>query len=94
MFLVVAIFQICNISAYTLAEGNGDGVTASGTIPVEGRTIACDHLPFGTIVMVYGEPYIVEDRFGAGHTNQIDIYFDNLQDALNFGRQRVKVKII
>ena len=86
-------FMQGEITAYTLAEGNGDGFTASGTIPIEGRTIACDHLPFGTVVEINGHPYIVEDRFGAGYTNKFDIFMNSYHNAIQWGRQWHVVKI-
>ena len=40
-------------TAYTASVdecGKADAITASGTHCQQGRTIACDHLPFGTKV--------------------------------------------
>ena len=89
---------VANCSAYTASAdetgGNGSGVTASGTIAEEGRTVAMDDVPFGTIVRIDGHDYIVEDRFGGGYTNRIDIYMDSKHDALQFGRQYLEVEII
>lgn len=53
--------------------------TASGTIPTEGRTIACNWLPFGTRVKIYGHWYTVEDRGG--------------DEAIEFGRRNAEVYI-
>ena len=91
-WLLIA-FVTMELTAYTLSCGNGDGVTASGTMPIAGRTVAADHLPFGTIVEIFGKTYVVEDRFGAGHTNKIDIFMDNYEDAINFGRRIAVVKV-
>ena len=42
-------------------------------------------VPFGTQLMINGHVYTVEDRGTSyGH---VDIYFDNHQDAVNFGMQ-------
>ena len=67
--------------------------TASGTTPEEGRTVACVSLDFGTVININGEDYIVEDT---GHLkdNQIDIYFESHQEALEFGRQKGEVYLI
>lgn len=65
--------------------GSADGVTASGTVCAEGRTIACDFLPFGTIVNIGGNLYTVEDRIGDGSTNHIDIYVADHERALQAG---------
>jgi len=63
--------------------------TASGTIPTEGRTVAADTdvLPFGTVVVIDGQEYIVEDRGGAVQGNSIDIYFDTHEEAVEYGLQ-------
>lgn len=66
-----------------------DNKTASGTAPTEGRTIACNDLPFGTKVNIFGNTYIVEDRGVSGM--HIDIYFKSHEDARKFGVKYEKV---
>jgi hypothetical protein len=60
-------------------------------------TIAADtkYYPFGTRMFVPGYGWgVVSDRGGAiKGRNRIDLYFDSHQDALNWGRRKVKVKI-
>lgn len=71
----------------------GNGKTASGTTPTEGRTIAADTsiLPFGTQVVIDGVVYTVEDR-GSGVTgNHIDIFFATHKKAMAFGKKTMKV---
>ena len=89
---------VANCSAYTASAdecgGDSSGITASGKVAVEGRTIAMDDVPLGTIVRINGKEYTVEDRFGGGYTNRIDIYFQNKEDALRFGRQYLEVEIL
>ncbi|MDY4516321.1 MAG: NlpC/P60 family protein [Lachnospiraceae bacterium] len=59
------------------------GPTASGAIPIEGRTVAMAGVPFGTKLIIDGFQYTVEDRGTPyGH---VDIYKNSHQDALNFG---------
>ena len=76
--------------------------TASGTSPMEYRTIAAwSELPFGTRVYI---PYfdsapnqgifIVEDRGGAITENKIDIFYDNHQEALRFGRRTLQLYVL
>lgn len=67
--------------------------TYSGTIPVEGRTIATDPtvIPTGSRVLIGDHEYIAEDVGGAIKGNHIDIYFDSHQEALEWGRQTVEV---
>ncbi len=68
-----------------------DGITASGVEVREGRTIAAGpSLPFGTIVYIGGVgSRVVEDRGGAIPDGRIDIYFDDHNEALRYGRQEV-----
>lgn len=73
--------------------GKTDGITASGVPATEGRTVAADHLPFGTVVEIDGVQYVVEDRFGAGHTDKIDVYVEDKEKAIKLGRRKVEVKI-
>lgn len=70
--------------------------TASGVMPVAGRTIAVDTsiIPFGTEVVINGHTYVAEDTGGAIKGNRIDIYFDSHEEALNFGVQWLEVKIL
>ena len=87
---------LCNISAYTAHSdecGKGDGITASGVQAVAGRTIAMDGIPFGTKVEIEGHIYTVEDRFGGGYTDRIDIYMDSKEEAFQWGRRMLEVKI-
>ncbi len=88
--------MLANISAYTAADdecGKGDGITASGRRAVAGRTIAMDGVPFGTLVEIDGHVYTVEDRFGGGYTDRIDIYMETKAEAFRWGRRYLEVKI-
>ena len=87
------LFVIC--TAYTAAFdecGKTDAITASGVRAIQGVTVACDGLPFGTEVVIDGHTYIIQDRFGGNYgKSKIDIYMYKKEDALKFGRQ---VKIV
>ena len=64
--------------------GHFSGLTASGTTPVQGRTIAMGGVPFGTKLLINGNVYTVEDRgVPYGH---VDIFFNSHEEALQFGR--------
>ena len=69
------------------------GLTASGTVPEEGRTIAVDKhvIPLGESVTIDGVEYIAEDTGSAIKGNRIDIFFDDHQTALEFGVQYAEV---
>lgn len=96
-----------NASSYCFCSkccGKTTGITASGTKATAGRTVAMNSsYPFGTKVLIKtssgkilnnGNPYIVEDRGGAIKGNKIDIFQNSHQEALNFGRQTVYVKVV
>lgn len=72
------------------------GITASGTKATAGRTVAMSSkYSFGTKVEIKGMgTYVVEDRGGAIKGNKIDIYFNSHQEALNFGRRTVYLRVI
>ena len=72
------------------------GVTATGVMPKEGRTIAVDRtvIPLGSTVMIDGHEYIAEDVGGAIKGNRIDVYFSNHNDALKFGVKYKEVFIV
>lgn len=81
------------------AENRPDGIvyTASGAVAEEGVTIAADWdvLPPGSVVYIEGMgERTVQDRGGSVRGNAVDIYFENHDDALNFGRQTVRLYIV
>ena len=69
---------------------DANATTASGTSAVQGRTVACNSLPFGTRIVINGNVYVVEDRGGMAN-NVIDVFFNSHQEALNFGVQYADV---
>lgn len=72
------------------------GYTASGTLATEGRTIACNTLPFGTQVYIeeYGY-YIVEDTGWSPYGEAwLDIFFESHDSALAFGLRTVEVYLV
>ena len=76
--------------------GKTDGITATGTKAIAGRTIAVDPsvIPYGTEVIINGNTYIAEDCGGAINGNDIDIFFDSHEAALQFGRQTLIAQIV
>lgn len=76
----------CNCAQCCGTAGN---LTASGTVPTPGRTVAMAGVPFGTKLLINGNVYTVEDLGTAyGH---VDIFFNNHSDALSFGLQYADV---
>ena len=71
------------------------GITAAGTRPVQGRTIAAPRsVPLGAKVRVQGLPgvFTVEDRTARRFDGRWDVYFERHQDAKNFGKRRLDVR--
>lgn len=76
------------------------GITATGTLATEGRTVAVDPsvIPYGTeIRIIYpdGEQrtYISEDRGGAIKGNRIDVFMETHEKALKAGIKTAEVFI-
>ena len=59
------------------------------SVAKQGVTVAADTdvLPFGTVILIDGHEYIVQDRGGAIKGNRIDVYFESHEEALEFGVQ-------
>jgi len=70
-----------------------DGITASG-VPAEGLICAADlKYPFGTKFTVDGVVYVCQDRGGAIKGNKLDLLFPTHQEALEWGRRTIMVKV-
>lgn len=70
--------------------------TATGTIPKRG-TIAVDPrvIPLGTRIYVPGYGYgVAEDTGGAVNGRIIDLFFETRQEAINWGRRTVQIRIL
>lgn len=73
---------------------DGDGITSTGTVATQGRTVAVDSeiIPYGTPLIINGHEYIAEDSGGKWIQGmEIDIFFDSHQEALEFGIQYAEV---
>lgn len=75
-----------------------NGITATGTLAAEGRTIAVDPrvIPYGSTVTIYfsdgtSHTYTAEDCGGAIKENRIDVFFADHQTAREFGVQTAYV---
>lgn len=70
--------------------------TFTGTWPQAGRTVAVDPkvIPLGTRLYIEGYGWVVaEDTGGAIKGNKIDIFMDDEDRSLEFGRRNVIVRI-
>ena len=79
------------------ANNRPDGIIygAIGEELKEGYSIAVDPnvIPYRTEVIIDGHTYKAQDCGGAIKGNRIDVYFDNHNDALEFGVQYAEVFI-
>lgn len=86
-----------SMTAYSSEEPGIGTRTASGTRVTEGRTIAVDPnvIPIGWWVYIEGLGFRrAEDTGGAIKGNKVDVYYDSLSHARNFGRKSRTVYVI
>ena len=80
-------------TAYT-----NDPITATGTKPTEGRTIAVDPkiIPYGTKVYIpqFDRVFIAEDCGSAIKGNRIDIYMNDYDRCMDWGVKTIDIYII
>lgn len=76
-------------------------LTKTGTVPLEGRTVAVDPdvIPLGSTVIVYLDSqllgiYQAEDTGGLVKGRVIDIYMEDREACREFGRQEVRVQVV
>ena len=70
------------------------GLTASGTVPQQGRTVAVDPdvIPLGSELWIDGEgPFIAEDTGSGINGSTIDVYHQSHAAALEWGKREVTV---
>lgn len=73
--------------------GKSDGITATGVKAKANRTVAADPniLPYGTEILCGMGEFVVEDCGGAIKGNRVDFFFDNHEEAVQFGRQEFTI---
>lgn len=84
----------CRITHYCSCAkccGKSDGITASGALVEEGRTVAVDSciIPLGSEVLINGQVYIAEDTGAKG--NHVDIYVNSHEKAIQMGTYKTEV---
>lgn len=90
---------IATVTAYSSTDadcGKHDGITATGSKAGPG-TIASDWctLPPGTRLEIPGYgPGVVADRGEAIQGDKLDVWYPTETDAIRFGKQRMKVRIL
>jgi 3D (Asp-Asp-Asp) domain-containing protein len=95
------VFEVTAYTAYEESTGKTPGhpafgITASGRRVQAGVTAACPReLEFGTWLEIEGVgKRRCDDRGGAISGKKLDIYMPERADALEFGRRRLKVRIL
>ena len=69
-------------------------ITASGEMVKEG-IIAVNWLPFGSLLRINGEIYEVKDRMNSKYGYPyVDIFMWEVDEAIEFGRQKLKVELV
>ncbi|MFZ5364621.1 MAG: hypothetical protein ACOZBH_00205 [Patescibacteria group bacterium] len=91
-------------TAYTSSKAETDAtpcITADGYNVCqagEENVIATNFLPFGTKVKIpdlYGDKeFVVHDRMNRRYSNRIDIWMKDRSDAIEFGKQQVKIVVV
>ena len=81
--------------------GKDDGITATGTQAIEGRTVAVNPsvIPYGTTIeVVYADGssvQLVAEDCGSGiKARRLDVFFEDHQTALEFGVQTAYVFLV
>ncbi len=90
-------FEITYYCPCTACCGKTDGITASGTLAIEGQTVAADWevLAPGTEIYIDGIGFrTVEDKGGAINGNKLDVYMDSHIAALDAGRHMANVIVV
>jgi|694.fasta_scaffold76540_12 3D (Asp-Asp-Asp) domain-containing protein len=98
-------FETFEVTAYTAGyestgKNPGDkyyGITASGQRAWERITLACPKsMEFGTKVYIpaFETVFTCTDRGSAITEGKLDVYMEELEDALSFGRQHLEVFIL
>lgn len=87
---------IGNVSAYTIEDGNGDGVTSIGIVPYEG-VVAVDpeFVPYHSKLFIPGYGLAVAaDTGGAIEGNCIDLFMYDRDRAWQWGRRFIEVYVL
>lgn len=89
----LGVFMLTAYCPCTECSNDYGTQTATGAIATEGRTVAVDPkvIPYGTVLVINGHEYVAEDCGAAIKGNDIDIYFESHEEAMEFGVQYAEV---
>lgn len=89
------VAKTMQVKAYAYYTGS---ITATGTKPTAGRTIAVDPsvIPFGTKVYIpnFNKVFIAEDCGGAIKGNKVDIFMNSKSECINWGVRNITLHIL
>ncbi len=93
--MTVIVSAYCNEKYPHICNNGYPYITATGTQPKVGRTIAVDPdmIPLGTKVEIDGIIYIAEDTGGSIIGNRIDLLLETHEQALQWGMQQKTIKV-
>ena len=101
---IIIIFVI--VTAYTIGDGEGHGITATG-IPAQGNIVAVGPSLLGTFVFIPSIGWRAgldrggcvvdigdEDKGKCSHVTHLDVLMESQEEAISFGRQVLPVMFI
>ena len=84
----MGVYELTAYCSCASCCGWSTGITASGTTVCEGRTVALNGVPFGTVIYIEGLGERVVEDTGGMASNVIDVYHSSHSAALKFGRKK------
>ena len=97
----LGLFELTAYCPCPACCGKNDGITATGTVATEGRTVAVDPnvIPYGTTIeVIYPDGsrarYVAEDCGGAIKAQRLDVFFADHQTAREYGVRTAYVFLV
>ena len=97
----LGLFELTAYCPCSACCGKNDGITATGTVATEGRTVAVDPnvIPYGTTIeVIYADGssarYVAEDCGGAIKAQRLDVFFADHQTAREYGVRTAYVFLV
>lgn len=94
---IVTAYDLSYQSTGKRPGDKGFGITKSGEPVKQDRTVSADLdiLPIGTVIDIETVGVrVVTDSGSAIRSNRLDLYIESHKEALQFGKRRLKVRII
>lgn len=97
----LGLFELTAYCPCSACCGKNDGITATGTVATEGRTVAVDPtvIPYGTTIeVIYADGssarYVAEDCGGVIKAKSLDVFFADHQAAREYGVRTAYVFLV